>query len=482
MEYANLFHGKEKEALEKALDIRKFEIELYWKRTAYFWAFIVANYTAYFFVLAQDDLKNQSLYLTLLSFIGLLLAHAWQLSNKGSKFWQKNWEAHVSQLEKNVIGPLYDVFLDPRTPYTVLSPFEKYACSPARINTIVCMIFFITGLGLFLHNAVQFMNVFNFWLVLGVGLFIVIICLYIMTCLSFGHRHDDEPSEMIFLNQKVEVAQNDDIVPKQSIYHFVDRFFVRTIMIGNQIWMQNNVSKPVCNGCVVSSDSHKIDNAPSEEKERNYRILYSYCGGKIINFCESPLYSAECDDGYLKSVLITPEGEDDAAENLFYSWEAAMNIGLSDWHLPSLDEWMVLFKYMLEKGCSNFDLADKLKTEYGWTKTDNDGKIIRKEYKDSFGFSASPEGTLGTKWKYTKEGELQQNPNYSDVDDIEAELWGKGNLACFWSSTKRENGDVACIWIEDYVTIRYVPARQLPFCRYSVRLIKNQNELSPKVC
>ena len=85
MEYENLFHGKEKEALEKALDIRKFEIELYWKRTAYFWAFIVANYTAYFFILAQNDLKHQSLYLTLLSFIGLLLAHAWQLSNKGSK-------------------------------------------------------------------------------------------------------------------------------------------------------------------------------------------------------------------------------------------------------------------------------------------------------------------------------------------------------------------------------------------------------------
>ena len=473
MEYENLFHGKEKEALEKALDIRKFEIELYWKRTAYFWAFIVANYTAYFFILAQNDLKHQSLYLTLLSFIGLLLAHAWQLSNKGSKFWQKNWEAHVSQLEKNVIGPLYDVFLNPRTSYSVLSPFKKYACSPARINTMVCTIFCITGLGLFLYNAIQFMADYNFWLVLGISFFIVIISLSIMTYFSFGHRNDDEPSEMIFLNQKVEVAQNDEIVPKQSVHHFADRFFVRTIMIGNQIWMQNNVSIPVSDGCIVSSDSHKIEDAPSEGKKRNYKMLDSYCSGKIINYCESPLYSAECDDGYLRSVLITPEDEDDSAKNLFYSWDAAMNINLPGWHLPSLDEWMTLFKYMLENGCSSFDLADKLKKEYGWTKTDNDGNIIRKEYKDSFAFSASPEGTLGTKWKYTKEGELQQNPEYYDVDDIRPELWSKGNLACFWSSTKRENGDVACVWIEDYVTIRYVPAKELPFYRYSVRLIKS---------
>ena len=36
--------------LKVALDIRKFEIELYWKRTTFFWAFLVAIYTAYFYI------------------------------------------------------------------------------------------------------------------------------------------------------------------------------------------------------------------------------------------------------------------------------------------------------------------------------------------------------------------------------------------------------------------------------------------------
>ena len=31
-----------------ALDIRKFEIDLYWKRAAYFWTFIAAAFGAYF--------------------------------------------------------------------------------------------------------------------------------------------------------------------------------------------------------------------------------------------------------------------------------------------------------------------------------------------------------------------------------------------------------------------------------------------------
>ena len=34
-------------ALKQALDIRKFEIELYWKRTAYFWTLIAATFAGY---------------------------------------------------------------------------------------------------------------------------------------------------------------------------------------------------------------------------------------------------------------------------------------------------------------------------------------------------------------------------------------------------------------------------------------------------
>ena len=36
-----------KEAIDVAFDIRKFEIDLYWKRAAYYWTFIAATFAAY---------------------------------------------------------------------------------------------------------------------------------------------------------------------------------------------------------------------------------------------------------------------------------------------------------------------------------------------------------------------------------------------------------------------------------------------------
>ncbi|HZW40285.1 MAG TPA: hypothetical protein VFF33_13385 [Ignavibacteriaceae bacterium] len=43
--------NKKQKALEYAFDIRKFEIELYWRRGAYFLAFINIAFTSYFVIL-----------------------------------------------------------------------------------------------------------------------------------------------------------------------------------------------------------------------------------------------------------------------------------------------------------------------------------------------------------------------------------------------------------------------------------------------
>jgi hypothetical protein len=81
-------------ALASALDIRKFEIDLYWKRAAYFWTFIAAAFTGY--ALTYKSSPEHDLWLSLLfSALGLEFAFAWYLVNRGSKFRQTNWERHV---------------------------------------------------------------------------------------------------------------------------------------------------------------------------------------------------------------------------------------------------------------------------------------------------------------------------------------------------------------------------------------------------
>jgi hypothetical protein len=95
-------------ALASALDIRKFEIELYWKRATYFWAFIAAAFAGY--ALTFKTAVGHEPWLTVVfSSLGLVFSSAWYLVNRGSKFWQSNWERHVDLLEEMTLGPLYKV-------------------------------------------------------------------------------------------------------------------------------------------------------------------------------------------------------------------------------------------------------------------------------------------------------------------------------------------------------------------------------------
>jgi hypothetical protein len=99
-------------ALDRALDIRKFEIDLYWKRATYFWAFLAVTLAGYFTLRAakiDEDAKQDAL--LIVSCLGVVFSVTWYFVNRASKFWQENWEHHVNLLEREVIGPLYETVL-----------------------------------------------------------------------------------------------------------------------------------------------------------------------------------------------------------------------------------------------------------------------------------------------------------------------------------------------------------------------------------
>jgi hypothetical protein len=76
-----------------ATDTRKFEIDLFWKRSLFFWGFIAAAFGGY--VLAA---KTPMLDLAIACF-GLVCSVVWTLGNRGSKYWQEAWEAKVERIE-----------------------------------------------------------------------------------------------------------------------------------------------------------------------------------------------------------------------------------------------------------------------------------------------------------------------------------------------------------------------------------------------
>lgn len=102
---------KTKKRYEVSLDTRKLEIELFWKRSLFFWGFIAAAFVAYA-TFSGDSPSNHRLSL-IVSLFGLTCSYFWVLANKGSKYWQENWEQQVDLIEDEITGPL---FKKPATP------------------------------------------------------------------------------------------------------------------------------------------------------------------------------------------------------------------------------------------------------------------------------------------------------------------------------------------------------------------------------
>jgi hypothetical protein len=145
-----------RKALECALDIRKFEIELYWKRAAYFWAVIALAFTGYFSILGAEHMKcdDKFYYAFVISCIGFVFSVAWLFVSRGSKFWQENWEHHVDFLEDNVIGPLYKTVLFKKklNPFKITDPMK---ISVSKVNQCCC--FFVIIIWIILAiNALPF--------------------------------------------------------------------------------------------------------------------------------------------------------------------------------------------------------------------------------------------------------------------------------------------------------------------------------------
>ena len=119
-EYKAYFKNKKKRkaALKRAWLNRDFEIQYYWKRATYFWAFIASAFAGYIALLAGDNFEQIRKYFPQLEYLliclGFIFSFAWLFVNYGSKSWQENWEKHIVELEDKETGPIYKVVLNQR--------------------------------------------------------------------------------------------------------------------------------------------------------------------------------------------------------------------------------------------------------------------------------------------------------------------------------------------------------------------------------
>jgi hypothetical protein len=173
---------KAEKAFEKAWATRNFEIEMYWKRATYFWAFIASTFVGYFALVSSESYEKQSAFnhveVYFLICIGFVLSLAWHFTNIGSKTWQRHWEVHVDLLEDAFTGPLY------KTVY----PNQTYSVS--KINEIVSLVFVFIWLLLGIKFLID-QNLIRSWSEqFEVNWFVVVstvMSVVVVVSMSFGH-------------------------------------------------------------------------------------------------------------------------------------------------------------------------------------------------------------------------------------------------------------------------------------------------------
>lgn len=179
----------DEERLEKLLELsieqRKFAIEHYWNRANYFWLFVAAFFVAYVGTLPDSKVccggvsDSQMEFVNLLVCVGGLFSSiCWYIANRGSKYWQENWELHINTISKKLGKPIFQILMNPKKHcYDVLS---YYPYSFTRVNLFLnIVVILIWGILLGRHIC-DMLELDSFILVIAlfiVVLVVVIICL-----------------------------------------------------------------------------------------------------------------------------------------------------------------------------------------------------------------------------------------------------------------------------------------------------------------
>lgn len=199
-------------AFKEALDTRKFEIDLYWKRARYFFDIMcVLGGISAILTIAQSagSIIDEFLWLILfvIGCVGTVTAVAWYLTNKGSKYWQENWEQYVDALGKEIVGPLFE---HPISADGKNSNLTRYSVS--KVNELLSLYaIWVWGLltlstliiGILLQCRQELMSEVIMWIPIAGAVILLIVSVWII-CRTFKCKRsvapqstDDEPDKHI---------------------------------------------------------------------------------------------------------------------------------------------------------------------------------------------------------------------------------------------------------------------------------------------
>ncbi|MEH3774437.1 hypothetical protein POW02_10405 [Enterobacter asburiae] len=114
------------EAYKQALDTRKFEIELYWKRATFMWPIngallvLIGIFAKLFYDAPIDRRTECFVAMSVISLLGYFVSMISSGISQSGKYWQENWEYHLDMLEPFFCGNLFKTHISRRPkPYSI---------------------------------------------------------------------------------------------------------------------------------------------------------------------------------------------------------------------------------------------------------------------------------------------------------------------------------------------------------------------------
>lgn len=92
------------DAYKISIETRNFEIDLYWKRSLFFWGFIATAFLGYGSLVLENEstIANTRSLALIVACFGFICSLCWSLVNRGSKYWQEHWEKQVTVFENDI--------------------------------------------------------------------------------------------------------------------------------------------------------------------------------------------------------------------------------------------------------------------------------------------------------------------------------------------------------------------------------------------
>lgn len=190
----NTFHENN---LKTAIDMYKFEMDMYWKRATYFSILIGGLATGFYKLFIGVNF----LYALLVAIVGVIVSFLWHLANKASKFWVSNWLFHSIQLESEVMGKKNtesifnyyyvkdnDDFIKVKN---IIYPGEAYPFSVSRLNHYLsfivlfswCVVLVVSLLKLWSLNLI--INANDVWIMVSNKTLISLVSVLFMVIILF---------------------------------------------------------------------------------------------------------------------------------------------------------------------------------------------------------------------------------------------------------------------------------------------------------